>query len=100
MSLQLLNLSTLTADKPNKKYYDVSTETSVIEVFSVLNIPFLTLCSLSLLQPRECLRAAELNTVARLEQCFEDLNCQGICGLGEKKSPTNILGPRRGGLPV
>jgi len=59
-------------DKPNKKYYD----------------------------PRECLRAAELNTVERLGQCFEDLNCQGICGLGEKKSPSNTLGPRRGGLPV
>jgi len=59
-------------DKPNKKYYD----------------------------PRESLRAGEENTVARLTQCFEDLNCQGILGLGEKKESANVLGPRRGGIPV
>lgn len=59
-------------DKPNKKYYD----------------------------PRECLRAGEANTVARLTKCFEDLKCQGILGLGEKKEATNTLGPRRGGIPV
>lgn len=60
------------ADKPNKKYYD----------------------------PRECLRAAEVNTVARLKQSFGDLKCQNILGLGEKPAATNVLGPRRGGLPV
>lgn len=38
------------SDKPNKKYYD----------------------------PRECLRAAEVNTVARLEQAFSDLLCEDI----------------------
>jgi fructose-bisphosphate aldolase, class II len=60
-------------DKPNKKYYD----------------------------PRECLRSAEINTVARLQQSFEDLKCQNILGLGAAKSePANVLGPRRGGLPV
>jgi len=59
-------------DKPNKKYYD----------------------------PREALRAGELSTVDRLTQCFEDLNCQGILGLGEKKAAANVLGPRRGGIPV
>jgi len=59
-------------DKPNKKYYD----------------------------PREALRAGEDNTVARLTQCFEDLHCQGILGLGEKKDAENVLGPRRGGIPV
>lgn len=59
-------------DKPNKKYYD----------------------------PREALRAGELNTVDRLTKCFEDLNCQGILGLGEKKEAANVLGPRRGGIPV
>ncbi|KAI2490520.1 Fructose-bisphosphate aldolase class-II [Fragilaria crotonensis] len=59
-------------DKPNKKYYD----------------------------PRECLRAAEINTVARLSQSFADLKCQNICGLGEMAEATNALGPRRGGLPV
>lgn len=58
-------------DKPNKKYYD----------------------------PRECLRAAEINTVNRLETAFAELKCQGILGLSAKKSE-NILGPRRGGLPV
>uniref|UniRef100_A0A7S3LHW0 fructose-bisphosphate aldolase n=1 Tax=Amphora coffeiformis TaxID=265554 RepID=A0A7S3LHW0_9STRA len=58
-------------DKPNKKYYD----------------------------PRECLRSAEVNTVARLEKSFADLKCQNILGLGEMKSD-NTLGPRRGGLPV
>jgi len=59
-------------DKPNKKYYD----------------------------PRESLRAGEVNTVKRLEQCFADLKCQGICGLGEKKEAENVFEARRGGLPV
>jgi len=60
------------ADKPNKKYYD----------------------------PRECMRAAELKTVERLEQSFADLRCQQICGLGDVDEAENVLGPRRGGLPV
>jgi hypothetical protein len=51
-------------------------------------------------QPRECLRAAETNTVSRLDQCFKDLKCQNILGLGDAKSAENVLGPRRGGLPV
>jgi fructose-bisphosphate aldolase class II len=59
-------------NKPNKKYYD----------------------------PRECMRAAEVTTVARLEQCFSDLKCQGICGLGAKKEAENVFGPALGGLPV
>jgi fructose-bisphosphate aldolase class II len=58
--------------KPNKKYYD----------------------------PRECMRAAELNTVKRLEQCFADLKCQGVCGMGGKKAATNVFGPAMGGLPI
>jgi len=60
------------ADKPNKKYYD----------------------------PRECMRAAEVKTVERLEQSFADLRCQQICGLGDADEAENVLGPRRGGLPV
>jgi len=60
------------ADKPNKKYYD----------------------------PRECLRAAEKNTVDRLGKAFEDLNCQNVLGLGPPREPANTLGPRRGALPV
>jgi len=59
-------------DKPNKKYYD----------------------------PRECMRAAEVNTVARLEQSYADLKCQNILGLKPADNPANVLGPRRGGLPV
>jgi len=59
-------------DKPNKKYYD----------------------------PRECMRAGEVNTVNRLETAFADLKCQNILGLGEKSVASNVLGPRRGGLPV
>jgi fructose-bisphosphate aldolase class II len=59
-------------EKPNKKYYD----------------------------PRECMRAAEVKTVKRLEQSFGDLKCQQVLGLGEMKSADNVLGPRRGGLPV
>jgi len=59
-------------EKPNKKYYD----------------------------PRECLRAAEVNTVERLEAAFADLKCQNILGLGEMSDAKNVLGPRRGGLPV
>mmetsp|Transcript_17188 Transcript_17188/g.25902 ORF Transcript_17188/g.25902 Transcript_17188/m.25902 type:complete len:455 (+) Transcript_17188:2104-3468(+) len=60
------------ADKPNKKYYD----------------------------PRECMRAGEVTTVDRLGQCFSDLKCEGILGLGEKKSAGNVFGPALGGLPV
>ena len=59
-------------DKPNKKFYD----------------------------PRECLRAAEKRTVERLGQSFEDLKCQNILGLGKVEEAANVLGPRRGGLPV
>jgi len=59
-------------DKPNKKYYD----------------------------PRECMRAAEVNTIERLEGAFADLKCQNILGLGEMEEAKNVLGPRRGGLPV
>jgi fructose-bisphosphate aldolase class II len=59
-------------DKPNKKYYD----------------------------PRECLRSAELNSVKRLEISFGDLQCQNILGLGEAREAANVLGPRRGALPV
>merc|ERR1719291_703462 len=60
-------------DKPNKKFYD----------------------------PRVCMRAAEVNTVSRLDQCFVDLKCTNILGLGTpKKEAQNVLGPRRGGLPV
>jgi fructose-bisphosphate aldolase class II len=51
-------------------------------------------------QPRECMRAGELQTVARLEQSFADLKCQNILGLGEMQEAQNVLGPRRGGLPV
>lgn len=57
-------------DKPNKRYYD----------------------------PRECVRAAERSTVARLQQCYSDLRCQKLLGLGPATA-TNVLGPRRGGLP-
>jgi len=46
------------------------------------------------------MRAAEVNTVERLEQAFADLKCQNICGLGEMVEAENVLGPRRGGLPV
>merc|ERR1712151_547140 len=59
-------------DKPNKKYYD----------------------------PRECMRAAETSTVQRLDQCFADLKCKNVLGLGEAQPAANVLGPRRGGLPV
>jgi fructose-bisphosphate aldolase class II len=58
--------------KPNKKYYD----------------------------PRECMRAGEVQTVIRLEQSFADLKCQNILGLGEAKPAQNVMGPRRGGLPM
>ncbi len=67
-------------DKPNKKYYD----------------------------PRMPIRAAEQTCVSRLEQCFEDLNCVGVLGLGDMEEPTNVLassvyreaGARKGALPV
>jgi fructose-bisphosphate aldolase class II len=60
------------ASKPNKKYYD----------------------------PREAMRAAEVQTVKRLERSYADLKCQNILGLGEAKPAENTLGPRRGGLPM
>ena len=59
-------------DKPNKKYYD----------------------------PRAAVRAAEASTVDRLGQCFDDLLCVGVLGLGTAPEPSNVLGPRRGALPV
>lgn len=46
------------------------------------------------------MRAAETNTVQRLDQCFADLKCTNILGLGEVTEASNVLGPRRGGLPV
>ena len=58
-------------EKPNKKYYD----------------------------PRESIRAAEVSTEKRLAQCFADLNAVNILGLGDMKPPSNVAGPRRGGLP-
>jgi len=58
--------------KPNKKFYD----------------------------PRVCMRSAEESTVKRLEKCFEDLRCTNILGLGPPEVPSNVLGPRRGGLPA
>merc|ERR1719238_2424710 len=58
-------------DKPNKKYYD----------------------------PRAPVRAAEASTVDRLGQCFDDLLCVGVLGLGTAPEPSNVLGPRRGALP-
>ena len=68
------------ADKPNKKYYD----------------------------PRMPIRAGEDSTVTRMMQCFDDLNCVGVLGLGEMDEPTNVLtssvyreaGARKGALPV
>jgi len=60
------------AEKPNKKFYD----------------------------PRMMIRSAEASTVSRLEQCFEDLLCVGVLGLGEAPEPSNVLGSRRGALPV
>ena len=59
-------------DAPNKKFYD----------------------------PRECLRAAEVSTIDRLGQAFEDLSCKNVLGMGAPEDPKNTLGPRRGGLPV
>ena len=45
-------------------------------------------------------RAAEEATEARLQQCFSDLNCVSILGLGDMPPPENVSGPRRGSLPV
>jgi len=69
-------------DKPNKKKYD----------------------------PRMPIRSAEDSTVERLLQCFEDLNCVNILGLGKMSEPTNVMEShaktlstakvRRGALPV
>jgi len=59
-------------EKPNKKYYD----------------------------PRACMRKAEESSVKRLKQCFEDLRCTNVLGLGPIGKPENVLGPRRGGLPA
>jgi len=56
-------------EKPNKKYYD----------------------------PRECMRAAEAETVDRLDQCFSDLLCTNVCGGSLSPSPR---GKSIGGLPV
>jgi len=41
-----------------------------------------------------------VNSVKRLEVSFGDLKCQNILGLGEAREAQNVLGPRRGALPV
>jgi fructose-bisphosphate aldolase class II len=46
------------------------------------------------------MRAAEVNTVKRLQTAFADLKCQNVLGLGQAEGAKNVLGPRRGGLPV
>lgn len=46
------------------------------------------------------MRAGEVNTVNRLNQCFSDLKCQNILGLDKIGAAENVLEPRRGGLPV
>ena len=46
------------------------------------------------------MRAGEVNTVERLDQCFADLKCTNILGLAEVGEAENVLEPRRGGLPV
>jgi fructose-bisphosphate aldolase, class II len=46
------------------------------------------------------MRAAEANTVLRLQKCYEDLKCVNVLGIEEAIEATNVLGPRRGGLPV
>jgi len=97
-------------DKPNKKYYDVRNYSACV-LFVCRNYfvcgAYLRFCILILFnlvsfqsQPRECMRAAEVNTVNRLEKAFADLKCQNICGLPKVGEPVNTLGPRRGGLPV
>ena len=57
-------------EKPNKKYYD----------------------------PRACIRSAEESTVKRMEQCFKDLRCVDVLGLGAPESwqHTDILGLVKG----
>ena len=60
------------ADKPNKKVYD----------------------------PRMMTRSAEESTVARLCQCFEDLLCVGVLGVGPAKPAKKPAASRKGALPV
>ena len=89
------------ADKPNKKYYDVSCflRTTLFSFAHLLSFPnqLLLLFACDIAQPRVCLRAAELSTVARLNQCFADLKCTNILGGAAEGA---ALGPRLGGLPV
>ena len=81
-------------DKPNKKYYDVSQHncfiahlrhSSILTAFASSMFP----CPL---KPRECMRAAETNTVARLDQCFADLKCVNVLGLEKPAKAENVLG--------
>jgi hypothetical protein len=46
------------------------------------------------------MRSAEVSTVERLSQSFEDLKCVGICGMEAKKAAQNVFGPALGGLPI
>ena len=101
------------ADKPNKKHYDVRKDNvpaSLRILFHVYLFSNFFIFSSNILmqniQPRECMRAGEDNTVARLDQCFADLKCVNILGLGDKAETTNTLDdsswfrPKKGGLPV
>ena len=58
-------------EKPNKKFYD----------------------------PRMPVRSAEQTTVARLQQCFSDLNCVNVLGMGAAASPTSASRKGTGALP-
>lgn len=92
-------------DKPNKKYYDVSKNLVGWRYlrrksWMKINVSHPIFFIIKFIQPRECLRSAEVNTVKRLGKCFEDLKCQNILGLGQAQTASNVLGPRRGGLPV
>ena len=46
------------------------------------------------------MRATKNQTVKRLAQSFADLKYQNVLGLAEDSPASNVLGPRRGGLPV
>ena len=92
------------ADKPNKKYSILNSSPPCLNsssrvLFSCPSPP-LTYIHGRYYDPRMAVRAAEDSTVNRLKQCFEDLNCVGRLGLGEAPEPSNVLGPRRGALPV
>ena len=98
-------------DIPNKKYYDPRMPVRAAETSTTDRLQQVSTRRRTPLRSRPprlilggwCMRASTVDrdrVALPRPQCFEDLLCVNILGLGEAPEPSNVLGPRRGALPV